>query len=74
VHEKFTGLRSAATGKVALGKPGSAPADLPATCDRYGLPPVRRFGELPAGERRMLNDHGLEPAVRTLHAQPAATR
>lgn len=74
VHEKFTGLQSAATGKVARGKPGSAPVDLPAACAKHGLPPVRRFDELPAGERRILKDRGLEPAVRALHAQPAAPR
>jgi hypothetical protein len=72
VHQKFTGLRSAATGKIKRGKPGSAPKDLPAACARHGLPPVRRFEELPAGERRMLHERGLEPAVRELHGQPAA--
>ena len=72
VHEKFTGLGSTATGKPTRSKPGSAPRDLPAACAKHGLPPVRRFDELPAGERRMLHDRGLEPAVRELHAQPAA--
>ena len=70
VHEKFTGLRSVATGRTARGKPGSMPKDLPAACERHGLPPVRRFEQLPAGERRMLAERDLEPAVRELHAQP----
>ena len=72
VHEKFTGLGTAATGKPARSKPGSAPRDLPAACAKHGLPPVRRFDELPAGEQRMLRDRELEPTVRELHAQPAA--
>jgi hypothetical protein len=70
VHEKFTGLRSVATGKPMRGKPGSVPKNLPAACERHGLPSVRRFDQLPAGERRMLQERGLERDVRELHAQP----
>jgi transposase len=70
VHEKFTTLRSNTTGKVTRTKRGSAPKDLPAACAVHGLPPVRRFNELPAGEQQMLRDRDLEPAVRALHAQP----
>ena len=73
VHEKFTGLRSAATGKVARGKPGSVPTDLPATCAKHGLPAVRRFDDLPAGERRMLHDRGLAGGARAARAAGRAT-
>ncbi len=70
VHKKFTRLRFTATGELTRSKRGSAPKDLPAAYVKHGLPPVRRFDELPAGERQMLRDRGLEPAVRELHAQP----
>ena len=74
VHEKFTSLQATATGQPVRSKRGSVPTDLPAACVKHGLPPVHRFEELPAGERRMLHDRGLEPAVRELHAQPATTK
>jgi hypothetical protein len=70
VHKKFTGLRSTATGELTRSKRGSAAKDLPAAYIKHGLPPVRRFDELPAGERQMLRDRRLEPAVRELHARP----
>lgn len=72
VHEKFTSLQSTATGKAVRSKRGSVPTDLPAAYAKHGLPPVRRFEDLPGGERRMLQERGLEPAARELRAQPAA--
>ena len=72
VHEKFTGLRTVAAGKPTRSKPGSVPKDLAAACATHGLPPIRRFDELPAGERRVLREGGLEETVREMHAQPAA--
>jgi transposase len=76
VHRKFRGLRSVATGGKAApraGRAASQPRDLPEACQRYRLPPVRRFDELPAGEQRMLQGRRLERAVRKLHGlQPPA--
>jgi transposase len=74
VHQKFTGLRSTVAGKPTRAKPGNVPKDLSEACATHGLPPIRRFDELPAGERRVLRERGLEPAVRELHAQPASAQ
>jgi transposase len=71
-HKKFTSLRSSVQATSVKRKRRSAPTDLPSAYSLHGLPAVRRFDELPAGERRMLHERGLEPAIRVLHAQSSA--
>lgn len=66
VHEKFTHLRTVASGTPA--KPVKAkPTTLPAACAGHDLPPIRTFPDLPPGERKMLQARRLDGVVRDMH-------